>query len=211
MITYPRKCLDCSYIANNPAMFSCHKKTHQPIPQNEKCHFGCGNDAVHRNTNNKLTCNEKYQKCPAYLMQLAERTTKSWKGDDNRKQTTKKIFEEHVVFNKEARNKGLCAIKANAILLPEDAKNYRAYARKCRKMAQQWAKDNGYELGQQTYHVDHKLSILDGYAAGLSTEVVSHPKNLRVIPANENISKGSNSIISVEELCEQLHTGANDE
>lgn len=205
MIKYPRKCPDCDYVANNPAMFSYHKKTHQPIPQDANCHFGCGNKATHRNTGGKLTCKEKYQECPAYLEQLAERTAKSWKGADKRKEATKKIFEEQVVYNKEARTKSINARKAQAILLPEDAKDYRAYARKCRKMAQQWAKEKGYELGQQTYHVDHKLSILDGYYAGLSVEVVSHPANLRVISASENVAKGRNSIITVEELVEQLN------
>jgi len=206
MIKYPRKCPDCDYVANNPAMFSYHKKTHQPIPSDAVCHFGCGNNATHRNTGGKLTCKETYQECPAYLEQLADRTTKSWKDADERKEATKIIFEEQVVFNKEARDKGIRAIKARAILLPEDAKDYRAYARKCRRMGQQWAKENGYKLGQQTYHVDHKLSVLDGYYAGLSVEVVSHPANLRVISASENVAKGSNSIITVEELCEELTT-----
>ena len=204
MITYPRKCPECDYIANNPTMFSYHKKTHQPIPQDAECHFGCGNKATHRNTGNKLTCKEKYQDCPAYLEQLAERTKQSWQGAEERKELTKKIFEEQVVFNTEAREKCITALKAKAILLPEDAKDYRAYARKCRLMAQQWAKENGYVLGQQTYHVDHKLSLLDCYYAGLSVDVASNPANLRVISASENVAKGRNSIITVEELCEQI-------
>jgi hypothetical protein len=185
-------------------MFSYHKKTHQPIPQNAECHFGCGNHATHRNTGGKLTCKEKYQECPAYLEQLAERTAKSWEGAVERKEATKKVFEEQVVYNKQARDKSISAIKANAILLPEDAKDYRAYARKCRLIAQKWAKENGYVLGQQTYHVDHKLSLLDCYYAGLSVNVASDPANLRVISASENIAKGRNSIITVEELFEQL-------
>lgn len=205
MITYPRKCPECDYIANNPAMFFYHKKTHQPIPQDAECHFGCGNKATHRNTGGKFTCKEKWADCPEYLKKLSERTTKSWEGNTERKEKTKKIFEEQVVYNKEVREKSIRAVKEKAILLPEDAKDYRAYARKCRKLAQQWAKENGYELGQQTYHVDHKLSVLDGYYAGLSVEVVSHPANLRVISAIENVAKGRNSIISVEELCEQLN------
>lgn len=204
MIKYPRKCPYCNYIANNPAMFSYHKKTHQNIPKDSMCHFGCGNKAMYCNTNGKFTCKEKYQECPAYLAQLSKRTKNSWIGADRRKEITKKIFEENVVFNKEAREKSISAIKSSAILLPSDAKSYRSYARKCRKMAQQWAKNNGYELGQQTYHVDHKLSLVDCYYADLSVEVASHPANLRVIPASENVSKGKYSIITVEELYKQI-------
>ena len=208
MITYPRKCQQCEYIANNPAMFSYHKKTHQPIPKNAECHFGCGCKATHRNTGGKLTCKEKYQECSAYLEQLTERTKQSWQGADARKSATKKLFEEQVVFNEEARKKGICVIKSKAILFPEDAKDYRAYARKCRKISQEWAKENGYKLGQQTLHVDHKLSILESYYAGLSVEVVSHPANLQVIDAKLNSAKGSNSILTVPALLELIENSS---
>jgi hypothetical protein len=200
MIQYPRKCTQCDYVANNPSMYSYHKKTHQPIPVNAECHFGCGKKAIHRNTGGKLTCSQKYYECSAYIEQLAQRTTKSWIGADKRKELTKKIFEEQVVFNKEARNKSIAATKERAIIHPADAKDYRSYARKCRKLAQKWAKENGYILGKNTYHVDHKLSVSEAYAAGLSIDVVNHPANLRVVSSKENVSKGSKSTLTVAEL-----------
>lgn len=204
MITYPRKCTKCDYVANNPTMFSYHKKTHEPIPHNAKCHFGCGNKAAYRNTGGKLTCKENWFDCSEYLKKLSERTKKSWEGNIKRKEATKKIFEEKVVYNKEAREKNINSKKKKAMLLPKDAKDYRSYARKCRKIAQQWAKNNKYKIGQQTYHVDHKLSLLDCYYAGLSVNIASHPANLRVIPANENVAKGRTSIITVEQLLEEV-------
>ena len=90
MITYPRKCPSCNYIANNPAMYSYHKQTHQPVPIGTLCHFGCGCIAMYRNTGGKYTCKEKYQDCSAYLEQLSDRTTKSWKDANTRKEETKK-------------------------------------------------------------------------------------------------------------------------
>jgi hypothetical protein len=204
-IAYPRKCNFCDYISNNPTMYHFHNKAHQPIPKDTVCHFGCGMAATHCNTGGKFTCSTEYHKCPAYLEQLSERTKKSWDGATDRKLATKKIFEQRVVYNKESRKKNIDSIKAKAILLPNDAKDYRSYARKCRKIAQQWAKSEGYEIGQQTYHVDHKLSLLDCYYAGLSVEVASHPKNLQVIPANENVAKGRNSCITVDDLYEKIN------
>jgi len=205
MIKYPRKCPKCDYVANNPQMFSYHKRTHEPIPEDAKCHFGCGNKAIHRNTGDKLTCKKKWADCPEYLKKLSERIAKSWEGNIERKKITKKIFEEQVVYNRQAREKSIKSIKEKAILLPKDAKNYRSYARKCRKIAQQWAKENNYDTGRQTYHVDHKLSLLDCYYAGLSVNVASHPANLQIMPASENASKGRKSIITVEQLLEALH------
>ena len=204
-ITYPRKCPQCNYEANNPASYSYHKKTHQPIPQDTKCHFGCGQNAIHTNTGGKHTCQTKYQQCPSYLEQLAERTKRSWKGNTKRKEQTKKIFEEQVVFNEEARSKSIQAIKDRAILKPEDAKSYKAFARKCRLVAQQWAKENGHSIGQQTYHVDHKMSILEGYYAGLTVNQISHPANLQILEAKKNSAKGSKSILTKEKLLERIN------
>ena len=94
--------------------------------------------------------------------------------------------------------------KKSGLLTPEDAKNYRHYARAIRERAQMWATDNGYKLGQQTYHVDHKLSILDAWKLNLPAEIVNHPVNLQVIEAKRNTSKGSKSSITVEQLYEMI-------
>jgi len=79
-------------------------------------------------------------------------------------------------------------------------KDFRHYARRMRSRAQKWAKEQGYELGQQTFHVDHKLSILDAWHAGLPESVVNHPANLQILEAKRNSSKGANITITVEEL-----------
>lgn len=201
---YPRKCNFCDYMSNNATMFYYHNKIHQPIPQNVLCHFGCGQNATHQNTGGKFTCSAEYQNCSAYLHQLSERTKKSWINATERKLMTKKIFENEVVYNEESRKKNIAAKKAKSFVLPDDAKSYRSYARKCRVIAQKWAKANGYEIGQQTNHVDHKLSLIDGYKASLSVHIMSHPANLQVIPAIENSAKGKKSIITVEELLKKI-------
>lgn len=46
------------------------------------------------------------------------------------------------------------------------------------------------------FHLDHIISIYVGYVSGLSVQEISHPKNLRIVPAKENISKGIKYSIS---------------
>jgi hypothetical protein len=200
MITYPRKCLHCDYVANNPAMYSYHKQTHLPIPDNTYCHFGCGGNALFRNTGGKYTCCDQYQKCPAYIDQLSERTKQSWVGSDTRKEQTKKSLVDRLHTRETINKMKETKRKKFGLLTPEAAKEYRHYARAIRVKAQQWAKEQGYVLGQQTYHVDHKLSILDAWHAGLSADIVSHPANLQILEAKKNSSKGAKSSITVEEL-----------
>ena len=60
-------------------------------------------------------------------------------------------------------------------------------------------------LGQQTYHVDHKLSVFDAWKAGLSESVVNHPANLQILEAKQNSSKGAKSSITVEELLKLIN------
>ena len=204
MITYPRKCPQCEYVANTPAMYSYHKQIHLPIPKNTYCHFGCGCKATFRNTGGKYTCKEKYQECSAYITQLKERTKKSWANDNQRKEQTKKSFIKRL-HNTETRERiKETKRKATGIITPEEAKDYRRYASLIRERSQRWAKEQGYVLGQQTIHVDHKLSILDAWHAKLSVETVSHPANLQILEAKKNSSKGRKSILTVDELLNLL-------
>lgn len=203
-ISYPRTCVECGYVSNNPAMYSYHKKTHDPIPYGTKCHMGCGKNAKHKNTNGKYTCNKNFWDCTEYIKNVSIRVKNDWDGNSARKEKTKKIFEDLVVYNEDARKKCVNAIKDNAIIYPSDAKDYRSYARKCRSIAQKWAKENGHTLGVKGNHVDHKLSLSHCYNLGLSVDIASHPANLRIVGYRENVAKGPRSLISVERLLEEI-------
>lgn len=50
------------------------------------------------------------------------------------------------------------------------------------------------------FHIDHKVSILEGFLNNVSPEIISHKNNLRLIPAKQNISKSWRSSITLEEL-----------
>ena len=47
--------------------------------------------------------------------------------------------------------------------------------------------------GWHSWHLDHIISIFDGYKKGISPEVIGRIDNLRMIPYKENYSKGINS------------------
>ena len=199
-ISYPRTCEHCDYVSNNPAMHSYHKKTHEPIPAGQLCENGCNSLALFRGTGGRYTCTHVSQHCPEYLRIHKERVTKQWEGATERKERTKKSFIDRL-HNQGTIDKIKSTKRAKSgLITPDLSKDYRSYARRAREMAQTWAKEQGYSIGQQTYHVDHKLSLLDAWKAGLPLSVVNHPTNLRIIEARENTSKGSKSIITVEEL-----------
>jgi len=200
-IVYPRKCDHCDYVSNNPSMFHYHKKIHDPIPHGKLCDHGCGQKATSINTNGKYTCLSKYQYCPMYKKLLANRTEKSWISADDRKKKTKDTFFEYCYGNDEVKEKQKATLKKKwGNFTPEQMKDYRHYGRRVRSRAQKWAKEQGFVLGQQTYHVDHKLSIWDAWQAGLSESIVNHPANLQILDAKANSSKGAKSSLTVDEL-----------
>ena len=50
------------------------------------------------------------------------------------------------------------------------------------------------------FHLDHKVSILEGFLHKVDPEIISHKNNLELIPAKQNISKSWRSSITLEEL-----------
>jgi len=56
-------------------------------------------------------------------------------------------------------------------------------------------KDNAYQL-------DHKFSIVEGFKAGILPHIIGSKENLEYIPWKENLSKGTDCSITIEELCD---------
>ena len=205
-IQYPRKCNYCDYISNNPSMFHYHKRTHDPIPAEQLCDHGCGNAATVRGTGGVYSCLANAHLCPAYLKEHSIRIEAQWVGDDERKKKTRETLLSQVCGNPDVIAKQKATLKKKfGNFTPEQMKDFRHYARRVRARAQRWAKEQGYDIGPQTFHVDHKLSVFDAWKAGLSEGIVNHPINLQILPAKENCSKGYKSIMTVEELVNLLN------
>ena len=204
-IQYPRKCEHCDYVSNNPSMYHYHSKTHQSIPAGTLCNHGCGQLATVINTNGKYTCLPLAQHCPEYLRKHSSRVKKQWEGAEQRKEITRLTIDTRLNTKENIEKRKQTLKEKWGDFTPEQMKDFRHYARRIRARAQKWAKEQGYVLGQQTYHVDHKLSILDAWHAGLSAEIVNHPANLQILEAKQNSSKGSKSSITVEELLQKIN------
>ena len=75
-------------------------------------------------------------------------------------------------------------------------REYKEYRKVCARIA-----NRHYGLDRpEGMQIDHKYSIHDGWLNGIPAPILSHPFNLRLITAEENNSKGLESIISLEEL-----------
>jgi hypothetical protein len=202
-ITYPRKCNYCDYVSNNPSMYHYHSKIHQSIPAGTLCNHGCGQLATVINTNGKYTCLSLAQHCPEYIRRHSTRVLEHWQRPEatERKEKTKERFFKFCCGVPAVLKKQKQTLKEKfGNFTPEQMKDFRHYGRRIRARAQKWAKEQGYVLGQQTYHVDHKFSIWDSWQAGLSESIVNHPANLQILEAKKNSSKGFKSSITLEEL-----------
>jgi hypothetical protein len=189
-------------------MFHYHKKTHEPSPAGTLCNHGCGLPAQYCGTGGIYTCQKNAHRCPEYIKQHSIRIAKQWEGDTQRKEKTKQSFVSRLHNQETVKRATQTKREKSGLLTPELAKTYRHYARAIRQQAQRWAKEQGYVLGRQTYHVDHKFSILDSWKAKLPAKIVNHPYNLRILEARANSRKNSKSIIALEDLLRAVSQAA---
>lgn len=202
-IIYPRKCESCDYVSNNPSMFHYHKKTHYPV-EGKICEYGCGMSAKFVSTKEIYCCSKNHMQCPSVRKEIADKVTNQWAAPDadERRVNAEKTFRK-AVHNVETVAKATNTKWAKWGMENATAaqwKEFRKYGRSCRKLSQKWARDNGHELGQKTFHVDHIYSIMDGFKNKVSPLIVSHPANLRILEAKKNSSKGAKSEITLAEL-----------
>jgi hypothetical protein len=205
-IVYPRKCLQCDYLSNNPSMYHYHAKTHDQIPNGQLCNHGCGRDAKYKGTGGIYRCEAVSQQCTAYIKIHSDRVKAQWDSNDwsDRKQHathTLRMFCQ----TPDGIEKSKSAKRIKFKYLSEEVhKEYRHYARYIRKHAQLWAKAQGYNIGKLTYHVDHRFSILDGFHANVPETIMNHPANLEILTASQNASKGAKSSMTLEQLYEAI-------
>ncbi|WP_440970908.1 hypothetical protein ACSS6N_09475 [Peribacillus frigoritolerans] len=110
-----------------------------------------------------------------------------WKKDPNR-------YKEHKEKLKKINEKR--SEKADVRYEMAHLKNYTEYKKACARIA-----DRHYGTDRlEGMQIDHRYSVHDGYLNGVPAPVLSHPFNLRLITAEENLLKGLESIITLEEL-----------
>lgn len=87
----------------------------------------------------------------------------------------------------------------------EDKTEWEKYSESVRRLTQEnftkffYEIPNARERGKRL-HLDHRLSLFDGFRNNISVEIVAHYKNFQMLTINENSSKNKKSDITLEEL-----------
>lgn len=199
MITYPRKCVQCDYIATSPQTYSYHKRKHKPIPHNALCEGGCGQVAKFRMTNNRLMCSDNSFTCPAYLKQHSDRVQTQWDNSPERKQQlslsgpmTSQISRDKLSETQKKRWRERILIIESEV--PADMKQYKRQVHTLSQRTYKEYKDtinpNNFSLGRRRYHLDHKVSKHVGWLLNIPAVYMASLHNLEVIPSTINEGKG---------------------
>lgn len=138
----------------------------------------------------------------AYTFQVPEIISKS-------KQTNLSKYGVDCIFKStEFQNQIRLSKEASNTWLPLSAKNdYELYKfLVCRETEKQYLKMNiDFELRksrihQNSYELDHKFSIFNGFKQNIPYQIISSKHNLALIPWEENAKKGRNNSIFIEDL-----------
>jgi len=62
----------------------------------------------------------------------------------------------------------------------------------------------GHIMNEDTYHIDHKFSIKQGYMDNIKPHIIGNIANLEMLPAIDNIKKKNKCSITIEELLSKI-------
>lgn len=199
MITYPRPCPHCDYVANNAAMFGYHTKTHAPIPPNTLCSGGCGLLAVYRTTSGKCWCQPKQHMCSGYREATSLRVSEQWAENDwterrakNAARTRNETPEQTALRVEKHRATKIAKLKATEHSLSKK-QYFRAaiyHSRKTYAQYQDVINPQNFVIGRQQYHLEHKVSRHVGFLLNIPLEYICSLHNLTVLHHLDNSSKG---------------------
>jgi hypothetical protein len=63
---------------------------------------------------------------------------------------------------------------------------------------------NNLKRGIKFYHIDHRISLKQGYLLNLPIEIMTHPCNLEMIYYKDNLTKQDNCSITLEQLLNDI-------
>jgi len=89
----------------------------------------------------------------------------------------------------------------------ENRGNWLLYQETVRRLTEKSIREEYLENVQhrsRQYHVDHLLSIREGFEQDVPPDLVAHICNLRVVHARDNLRKGQKSSLTFSELLEEI-------
>ena len=91
-----------------------------------------------------------------------------------------------------------------------DKPEYKLYKQKVWRLTEKSYKEtealinpNKFPRGKM-YHLDHRISIAEGFRRGVDAEIISHPANLTIIEAKKNQRKGIRSSTTLDDLTQAI-------
>ena len=100
-----------------------------------------------------------------------------------------KKFSDETILKRAATLCGYESVEDYLAALPE----YTKYKRTVRRITNQQpleTLENFDKRGRETYHLDHIISIAEGFRTNILAEKIGHISNLQMLPWKENIKKG---------------------
>jgi len=64
---------------------------------------------------------------------------------------------------------------------------------------------NNVKRSYNTYHLDHKISILYGFLNNIDPKIIGHKCNLEILYYKDNLSKGSKCSLTLDELLNRIN------
>ncbi len=64
---------------------------------------------------------------------------------------------------------------------------------------------NNYKRGLTKYHLDHKVSVREGFKNNTPLHIIAHPCNLEILWYKDNLVKGVNCSITIDKLFEDIN------
>lgn len=92
---------------------------------------------------------------------------------------------------------------------PENKSDWENYCRKIRQLTKKNFKKYYNEIPDADFrsrknHLDHMYSVYSGFINKIPIEIIAHYKNFRIVKHDINESKGTNNIITINKLIEEI-------
>lgn len=158
-----------------------------------------------------MKCATHHNKCPAKKASLSATVANKWASltEEQKRENARGLFdyrdggENHQEIVNKARK---TRIENGTYLNPDDQSEYKKYRTEVRRLTGQNYRRHKYTVNPddlprgRDWHVDHQLSIAEGFEQGIDASLIAHPANLRMLPGRVNRSKNRNSSITLEIL-----------
>lgn len=181
---------------NTQTCRSCRSRISEYEVKHNFINFDIIKKSFEDNSYDLITCEEDYMlsnnKSQYKLKSICPMNhsyTATWNNWDKGKRCRKCY--EHEKYNNAVKYKEGWELYKFKVL-NETEKTYRKFKKEINPL--------NLKRGVKNYHIDHKLSIYDGFQFNLPPNIVGSKYNLEMLTYSENTSKGKKSVLNPEEL-----------